>query len=289
LHYVVDSLSGRFTTSGSGYICNRMLSKRKRVAHGRRRYCLALDSLSFFRHWLSDPLRIGAVAPSSRTLAALITAEIAPEIAPVIELGPGSGAFTRALLDRGVPERRLALIEQNPVFAFTLRKQFPVARVLCVDAAALGSIDVFSGEGAGAVVSGLPLLLMPPDKVGAILESAFARLRPDGAFYQFTYASRSPVPRPILDRLGLTATRIGATLVNIPPATVYRIAHRRAESRVLQMKPQLEEPKRVAHAAVPSLMNAISPVSIKERFHGIGNFFKQQQRAIFRAESPTRR
>jgi len=243
-----------------------------------------MDSLSFFKHWLSDPLRIGAVAPSSRTLAALITAEIAPEIAPVIELGPGSGAFTRALLDRGIPEQRLALIELNPVFAFALAKQFPLAGVLCVDAAALRSIDVFSGEGAGAIVSGLPLLLMPPDKVSAILESAFARLRPGGAFYQFTYGSRSPVPGPVLERLGLTATRIGATLVNIPPATVYRIAHRRAQPRAFQMKHDPDESKRVEHAAAPSLMHATWPAYIKERFHGIGNFFKQQQRAILRGE-----
>lgn len=194
-------------------------------------YALCLmDTLSFFLRWLSDPLLIGAVAPSGQALATLITGEIAPEIAPVIELGPGSGAFTRALLSRGIPQRRLALIEQSPRFAFALRERFPDAMVLCADAAALGSIDIFPGEGAGAVVSGLPLLLMSRNKVSAILASAFTRLRPGGAFYQFTYGLRPPVPRPILDRLGLTATLIGGTFVNIPPAAVYRIAHRHVEA-----------------------------------------------------------
>jgi len=188
-----------------------------------------MDLLSFFLGWLSNPALIGAVAPSSQTLAALITREIAPEIAPVIELGPGSGAFTRALLARGIPQRRLALIERSPRFAFALRQRFPDALVLCADAAKLGSIDIFPGDRAGAVVSGLPLLLMSPNKVSAILASAFTRLRPNGAFYQFTYGFRSPVPRPILEHLGLTATLIGATVVNIPPAAVYRIRHRRAE------------------------------------------------------------
>lgn len=246
----------------------------------------SMESLSFFVHWLSDPLQIGAVAPSSQTLAALITTEIAPEIAPVIELGPGSGAFTRALLDRGIPERRLALIEQSPRFAFALSERFPAARVLCVDAAALDSIDVFPGESAGAVVSGLPLLLMSSDKVSAILASAFTRLRPDGAFYQFTYSARSPVPRPILDHLGLTATRIGGTLVNIPPAAVYRIVHRRAEQpHAFQMKHKPGKPKRSEHRAAPSLFHAVEwPASIKEGFHGIQDFFKQQQRAIFRGD-----
>src|ERR1700687_296134 len=188
-----------------------------------------MNSISFFLQWLSDPLQIGAIAPSSPALATAITAEITPESAPVIELGPGNGAFTRALIDRGVPLRQLALIEQSPRFANALEERFPDARVLCVDAADLGSIDVFPGEKAGAVVSGLPLLLMSPGKVGAILASAFKCLRPGGAFYQFTYGSRSPVPRPILERFGLTAKRIGRTLANIPPAAVYRIQPRRAE------------------------------------------------------------
>lgn len=182
-----------------------------------------MNSLSFFLHWLSDPRQVGAVAPSSSALAAAVTAEIAPHSAPVIELGPGSGAITRAILGRGVPQERLALIERSSRFADALSRSFPNARVLCVDAAVLASIDVFEGERAGAVVSGLPLRLMAPNKVGAILANAFWRLRPGGAFYQFTYGARPPVPRAILDRLNLTATLIGGTLANIPPASVYRI------------------------------------------------------------------
>jgi len=111
----------------------------------------------------------------------------------------------------------------------SLGRRYPDARVLCADAAALGSIDVFPGESAGAVVSGLPLLLMSLNKVSAILASEFTRLRPGGAFYQYTYGWGSPVPRPILESLGLSATLIGGTLVNIPPAAVYRIARRRAQ------------------------------------------------------------
>jgi phosphatidylethanolamine/phosphatidyl-N-methylethanolamine N-methyltransferase len=221
-----------------------------------------MDTLSFFLHWLSDPRRIGAVAPSSPALAAVMTAEIAPDIAPVIELGAGSGALTRALLDRGIPQRRLALIEQSPQFAFALRRRFPDTRVLCVDAAALGFIDVFPGEDAGAVVSGLPLRLMSASEVSAILASAFTRLRPGGAFYQFTYGWRSPVPRPILDRLGLTATLIGRALVNIPPAAVYRISHRRWERpSAFHAKHASGLSKRLEHRMAPSL---VVPVASRE-------------------------
>ncbi|WP_081688988.1 VTT domain-containing protein [Inquilinus limosus] len=186
----------------------------------------AADDFAFFRAWLKAPLRVAAVVPSGRALAAAITAEIGPDSAPVIELGPGTGAFTRALIGRGVPEARLALVEAGPEFAALLRERFPAAQVLCMDAARLGTADPFGGEKAGAVVSGLPVLSMPPKAVIGILDGAFRHLRPDGAFYQFTYGPRCPIPRAILDRLGLKAVRIGRAVANVPPAAVYRITRR---------------------------------------------------------------
>lgn len=181
------------------------------------------DVISFLRAWLSGPLRVGAVAPSSLALADLITAEITPASAPVIELGPGTGVFTRALIARGVPQEKLALVENASEFARMLAFRFPAARVLWMDAAQLEEVDPFHGQRAGAVVSGLPLWWIPPEKVTAILEAAFHHLRPDGALYQFTYVPRCPVARGILERLSLEATRAGRTLANVPPASVYRI------------------------------------------------------------------
>ncbi len=185
-----------------------------------------ITPVSFFLAWLANPLRVGAISPSSPALANAITAEITPACAPIIELGPGTGVFTRSLISRGIPEDRLALIEHGADFARTLERLFPRARVLRMDATRLKDIDLFDGERAGAIVSGLPLLLMPPKEVIAVLEGAFERLRPEGAFYQFTYGPNSPVSRPILDRLGLKAARFGGTLANVPPASVYRIRRR---------------------------------------------------------------
>jgi len=74
---------------------------------------------------------------------------------------------------------------------------------------------------------------MPAKSVIALLKGAFERLRADGAFYQFTYGRDAPIARPLLDRLGLKATRIGGTLANLPPAAVYRI--RRRSSQVMPM------------------------------------------------------
>ena len=181
------------------------------------------DLSSFWRAWMADPLRVAAIAPSSRALAQMITAEITAASAPVIELGPGTGVFTRQLLARGIPEERLALVEYGSAFIRLLAYRFPAARVMCMDAAQLSSVCLFGGERAGAVVSGLPFLSMTPAQVMVILAEAFGYLRHDGAFYQFTYGLSCPVPRVVLDRLGLESVRIGRALVNVPPAAVYRI------------------------------------------------------------------
>lgn len=189
------------------------------------------DVLSFFRAWTSDPVSVGAIAPSGAALAQAITREITPSEAPVIELGAGTGVFTRALLSRGVREQDLILVESSEHFANLLEQRFPKAHILRIDAAGLERHELLN-SGVGAVVSGLPLLTMPVRKNIAILRGAFSHLRAGGAFYQFTYAPRCPVGRRILDRLGLKATRIGHVLLNMPPASVYRIT-RRNTSRLL--------------------------------------------------------
>jgi len=119
------------------------------------------------------------------------------------------------------------LIEYGAEFVPLLKQRFPRARILQLDAATLDKAAIFPGRDAGAAVSGLPLLSMPRDKVEDIVTGVFHYLRPGGALYQFTYGPRCPVPRPILDRLGLKATRIGGTVRNLPPASVYRISRRK--------------------------------------------------------------
>lgn len=186
------------------------------------------DFMSFFLAWLASPSRVGAIAPSSDALAELITREIGPSTGPVIELGPGTGAFTYKLLKQGVRPSDLSLVEYGSDFVKTLQLRFPGARVLWMDAARIGSSGLFGKQDIGAVVSGLPLLNMSPRKVIAILDGAFSVIRSGGAFYQFTYGVRCPVPRRILDRLGLKATLVDRAILNIPPAAVYRLTRRTA-------------------------------------------------------------
>lgn len=190
------------------------------------KYLSGNDVFSFFSAWISAPGRIGAVAPSGGGLAELIAREITAASGPIIELGPGTGVFTRAVLARGVKEENMTLVEYLPEFVELLQLRFPKARVLCMDATRMREQCLFESASVGAVVSGLPLLRMSARRVIAILKGAFSYMGPRGAFYQFTYGPRCPVPKRYLDGLGLESTRLGRVLLNVPPATVYRITRR---------------------------------------------------------------
>ncbi|OKO70166.1 rRNA adenine N-6-methyltransferase family protein [Bradyrhizobium sp. NAS96.2] len=187
---------------------------------------MAHDLLSFFTAWMAAPGRVGAIAPSGAALAELITRDINANTGPVLELGPGTGAFTYQLLKHGVRQQDLTLIEYGSDFMRLLQLRFPGARVLWIDAARLASERLYDGAPVGAVVSGLPLLNMSPRKVISIVGGAFSYMRPGGAFYQFTYGMRCPIRRPILDRLGLRATLVDRAILNVPPAAVYRLTRR---------------------------------------------------------------
>ena len=181
------------------------------------------DYVKFLRSWMANPLKVSAVAPSGQSLARLMTAEISPDTGPVLELGPGTGVFTKALLARGLAEDDLTLVEFGADFAHMLGARFPGTRVVRMDATQLAESALYDGAPVGAVVSGLPLLSMSARSIEQILAGAFGYMREGGAFYQFTYRPMCPVPRPVLDRLGLKATLVGRTVRNIPPAAVYRM------------------------------------------------------------------
>lgn len=192
------------------------------------RFNTILHLAAYFRDWLSDPRRVASIVPSGPVLARMMTREVVPHEGPILELGPGTGAFTRALLNRGVGERDLTLVEFGERFAGMLERQFPQARVVRMDAAQLSRRNVLSESSFASVISGLPLLSMSARNVIRVLVGAFRYLRPGGAFLQFTYGPLCPVSRDILNRLGLRATLVGWTVRNLPPAAVYRIVRRQS-------------------------------------------------------------
>lgn len=181
------------------------------------------DVVVFLREWLRNPRSVAALAPSGKALAALITRDISSRTGRVLELGPGTGVFTQALLARGVREENLTLVECSAEFAERLEKRFPSAQIIEMDAEHLGGFRVLRESPVGAIICGLGLLNMPEHKVANIMRGAFSCLRTEGMLFLFTYGPACPVPRTVLSELGLQAKRVGRAYINLPPAAVYRI------------------------------------------------------------------
>ena len=179
------------------------------------------DAVTLFRAWLRHPLRTAAIAPSSAALARLITRDIAATDR-VVELGAGTGVFTRALVARGVLSSRLTVVEANPELADLLHTRFRDAHVVCGDAAT-DSWQLGERPETDAVISGLPLLSMPVDAVARVLSTAISVLAPRGRFYQFTYGPACTIGPGLMSALHLRASRTGWTPLNLPPASVYQI------------------------------------------------------------------
>jgi len=177
----------------------------------------------FFRSLLREPFSVGALAPSSRSLANLMVTDIRPG-SRVVELGAGTGAVTQAILDAGVHANDLTLIEQNEEFAALLTQRFPGTTVVRANAVSLRRHIAPGFEPADFVVSGLPLLLFPARTKVRLLSQIFKSLKDDGCLYQFTYGGRCPISRSVLRTLGLKASLMKFTPFNVPPAFVYRIA-----------------------------------------------------------------
>src|SRR5437016_14298601 len=119
--------------------------------------------MRFIRSWIEKPLSIGAVTPSGKVLARTMAAYVDPAVdGPVIDLGPGTGPVTEALVAQGVDPARLVLVEFNPTFCRVLRQRYPTATVVQGDAYGLKRLlSQLLREPASAVVSGLPLFTKP--------------------------------------------------------------------------------------------------------------------------------
>lgn len=183
------------------------------------------EKLRFIGQWLKNPRQTASIAPSSRELAAAMIAELPAHSRRVIELGGGTGAITHALVEHGIGGGDLLVLELNEELHAHLRLRFPAEVLVLGDAVDLPKLAAASGfldaGTADAVISGLGLLTMDRDLVLRILRSAFACLRLDGRFIQFTYGPSSPVAETELEALGLRMRRGDFVLRNVPPATVY--------------------------------------------------------------------
>jgi phosphatidylethanolamine/phosphatidyl-N-methylethanolamine N-methyltransferase len=178
------------------------------------------DEVRFLRSWIEKPLHVGAVMPSGKLLARTMAHYVdAQSSGPVVELGPGTGAITNALIEHGVDQKRLVLVEYNPSFCALLRDRYPQARVVQGDAYTLRETlwNVLSVR-ADAVVSGLPLVTKPMLTRVRLVRDAFAALAPGAPFVQFTYSVVPPIPKSLP---GVSTEASERIWMNLPPARVW--------------------------------------------------------------------
>jgi phosphatidylethanolamine/phosphatidyl-N-methylethanolamine N-methyltransferase len=178
------------------------------------------DEFRFFRTWMEKPLTMGSVTPSGKALARTMAAYVDPDIpGPIIELGPGTGPVTDALIAQGIDPARLVLVEFDPTFCRLLQERYPTATVVQGDAYSLRRLlHQLMREPAAAVVSGLPLFTKPLTTRLRLLFEAFSLMMPGAPFVQFTYATVSPIPKA-LDRVRSEVSE--RIWTNIPPARVW--------------------------------------------------------------------
>ena len=178
------------------------------------------DEVRFLQSWIQNPLTTGAVTPSGRALAKAMADQVDMGTpGPIVELGPGTGAVTAALIARDLDPSRLILLEFNEEFCELLQRRYPAARVLQGDAyALLRTLHKELPEPAAAVVSSLPLFTKPLRRRVTLLEAAFRLMRPNAPFIQFTYAVVPPIPK---DGGSYTAEVTPRIWLNVPPARVW--------------------------------------------------------------------
>lgn len=185
-------------------------------------------SWRFFQQFLTNWKTTGAIAPSSAALARRMveSAEVSTARS-VLELGPGTGAFTTAI-DRTLPEGASYLgLELNQVFVEQLRRQHPRFRFEAVAAQEFDFDTVLGPDGGfDCIVSGLPWTNFPEGLQTAILDHVLPRLRPGGAFVTFAYTGFHLLPQgqrfQSLLRTRCLQLRTSRTVWgNLPPAFVY--------------------------------------------------------------------
>jgi phosphatidylethanolamine/phosphatidyl-N-methylethanolamine N-methyltransferase len=177
------------------------------------------DNLRFLRALITRPKHVGAVAPSSRALGRAIADQVDPSRpGPVLELGPGTGAITQALLERGIAPERLTTVEYDADFALGIARRFPGVQVIRGDAFDLShTLGARHAERFAAIVSGIPLLNFPVARRCAYVEALMHRLLPGAPLVQFSYGMHAPTPAPEGHSVNCTAM----IWANLPPARVW--------------------------------------------------------------------
>ncbi|MBW3099071.1 phospholipid N-methyltransferase PmtA [Pseudohoeflea coraliihabitans] len=178
------------------------------------------DEIRFFRGWLDGPKAVGAIVPTSQFTARSMASLADPHSSlPVLELGPGTGAITRAILGRGIAPERLYSVEYSGEFYEHLKLEYPEVNVIRGDAfdleTALGDNGRMQFD---CVISAVPLLNFPMEQRIALVEGLLDRMPPGRPVVQISYGPVSPVASR---GSSFTVAHHEFVLRNLPPAQLW--------------------------------------------------------------------
>lgn len=191
--------------------------------------------MQFLKAFINDPIGIGAISPSSEVLAKAMLDDLS--IAPgeaVLELGPGTGAFTTYIRQMIADSSDYLGVEREPKFARILSKRFPDLRV--VNGSAEGVYEIYKGNGLRhpkAIVSGLPVSTQPRMVLDSIIEILDRLMAEGSVFRTFQYVHAFPLPSAVhfrrrMDGIFGSHQRSRVVIRNLPPAVVLTWRRRRA-------------------------------------------------------------
>lgn len=187
----------------------------------RKRFVARFDEeFRFFKGWMDGPKAVGAVLPTSSVTSRRMASVVNPDSGlPVLELGPGTGVITRAILDRGVKPEKLWSVEYSCDFVEHLRREFPRVNIVHGDAFDLDkALDEDRGLTFDSVVSAVPLLSFPTGQRIAFVEDLLRRIPAGRPIMQITYGPKSPVPGR---GRNFTVEHYDFVFRNFPPAQLW--------------------------------------------------------------------
>ncbi|MGB3503288.1 MAG: class I SAM-dependent methyltransferase [Mesorhizobium sp.] len=177
------------------------------------------EELKFFRGWIERPRAVGSIVPTSAVTARKMASVIEPHSGlPVLELGPGTGVITRAILARGVKPENLWSIEYSPEFFAHLTKAMPDVRFIQGDAFDLDATLPEPGMRFDSIISAVPLLNFPVEQRVRYIEDLLDRIPVGRPIVQLTYGPLSPVPPR---RGNYTVKHFDFIVRNIPPTQLW--------------------------------------------------------------------
>ena len=178
------------------------------------------EEIRFFKSWIDKPKAMGAVLPTSNVTARRMASLINPASDdPVLELGPGTGVITKAILARGVRPAKLFSVEYTEAFIPQLKADFPEVNIIHGNAFQLDDVLGDMGDSRfDTIVSAIPLLNFPVAHRVALLNKLFDRLNPGRPIVQISYGPVSPIPP---DWETYSVEPFDWMVRNIPPARLW--------------------------------------------------------------------